>query len=248
MHGLEKGITQLANHEMNAKVRSNAIALLEGISDDITAGIKVWENFSSSGAGNAEPGSFGGWAGFTIERKLFDIELDARDKAKQASGGQSSLDDPLVELAYSKLHEGQTASEHVQNAIDLMKSRIDRINQLIAQIKNTKPKKAASADSPAKSAATKTKSKKKPAKKKSSARKAKKKSAGKKPAKKKKAAKKKAGKKKVAKKKAAKKKAAKKKAGKKKATKKKAGKKKAGKKKAGKKSAKKKAKKKARRR
>lgn len=235
MHGLEQGITQLANHEMNAKVRSAAIALLESIIDDINEGIKVWEDFSNSGNSNVEPGSFAGWAGFTIERKLFEIDLNARDKAKQASNGRSSLDDPLVELAYSQLGESQTATEHAQNAVNGMRDRIARINELIAQIKNTKPKKVAMASSAPKSSAKAAKQKpkkKKAGKKKSAAKKAKKKAAKKKASKKKSA--KKSSKKKAAKKKAAKKKATKKKSSTKKA-KKKTAKKKAAKKKAAKK-------------
>ena len=129
MYGLEQGITQLANHEMNAKVRTDAIALLESIIDDINDGIKVWQNFSGAGASHAKPGSFAGWAGFTIERELFEIDLNARDKAKQASSGRSSLDDPLIELAYSKLGDAQSAAEHVQNAIAAMQDRVGKIRK-----------------------------------------------------------------------------------------------------------------------
>lgn len=236
MQGLKKGVTQLANHEMNSKVRSDAITLLEGIIDDINAGVKVWEKFASSGASDAAAGSYGGWAGFTIENDLWEIELNARDKARQASGGHSGLDDPLVELAYSKLEESVTPADQAQHAIDAMYGRIEQIKQLVSQIKNTKPKKAASTGAPAKASAAKPakkKAKKKPAKKKTAAKKAKKKAVKKKPAKKKKAAKKttkKKAKKKAVKKKPAKK--AKKKAAKKKVTKKKAAKKKSAKKKA----------------
>ena len=239
MHGLQKGVTQLANHEMNAKARSNAIASLEGIVEDISAGIKVWEKFASSGATNAAAGSFGGWAGFTIENELWEIELNARDKAKQASAGKSGLDDPLVELAYSKLSDSVTPDEQAQNAINTMYERIENIKQLISLIKNTKPKKLSSPSAAAKSSgggSAKPKAGKKAAKKKTAAKKAKKKTAKKKPAKKKKSTKKVA--KKKVKKKAAKKKAAKKKTTKKKAAKKKTAKKKSAKKKAGKKKAK----------
>lgn len=242
MHGLEKGVTQLANHEMNAKVRSNAVASLESIIDDINAGIKVWEKFASSGGSNAAAGSFGGWAGFTIEDELWGIELSARDKAKAASSGKSGLDDPLVELAYNKLAESMTPGEYAQNAINAMYERIESIKKLIAMIKNTKPKKDASGSAATKSSAAKPAKK---AKKKSAAKKAKKKTAKKKTAGKK--VKKKAAKKKVSRKKATKKKAAKKKATKKKATKKKAAKKKASKKKTAKKKSAKKKTKKARR-
>lgn len=245
MHGLEQGITQLANHEMNSKVRSNAVSLLNGIIDDLNAGIEVWEGFQQSGSGSVSsgPGSFGGWAGFSIEKKLFEIDLNARDKAREASNGRSSLDDPIVVLAYSKLGDSETASERCQNAIDEMRNRIGKVNELIEIINSTKPKKAAST-STAKQSAPKSSAGKKPAKKKST----KKKTAAKKSKKKttKTKAKKKAKKKQV-KKKAAKK-STKKKAVKKKAGKKKASKKKASKKKATKTKAKKKAKKKAKRR
>src|SRR5210317_1002980 len=103
MHGLEQGINQLANHETNQKLRSNAIDLLNGIIGDLNAGLEVWRNFLESGGSTSEAGSYGGWAGFTIETELFELDLSARDKAKQASTGKSSLDDPLVVLAYSKL-------------------------------------------------------------------------------------------------------------------------------------------------
>ena len=231
MHGLEKGINILATQETNQKIRNNAIDLLNGVIDDINSGIGVWKEYLDSGDHSASPGSFGGWAGFSIENNLWEIELEARDKAKQASNGGSSLDEPLVSLAYSKLEEGQAPTDAANVAISAMEDRVIQIKNLIDLIKKTKPKKPAAAKK-AKPKTKKSAAKKKPAKKKAAKKKAvKKKPAKKKPAKKKvakkKAAKKKATKKKVAKKKAAKKKAVKKKAVKKKATKKKAAKKKA---------------------
>jgi len=232
MHGLEQGITQLANYGMNQTVRSNAVTLLNGIIDDLNEGIKVWKEFQSGNA-NAKPGSYGGWAGFTIESKLWELELDARDKAKEASNGRSSLDQPLIVLAYTKLEEGQTASEKCNSAVEEMKNRINTIQELIALIKNTKPKKESTAAATTPKAAKKSSTAKTPAKKKSAKKKStkKKQAAKKKPAKKKKAAKKstkkKAVKKKAGKKKAVKKKSSKKKAAKKKTTKKKPAKKKA---------------------
>lgn len=224
MHGLEKGINQLAAQETNQKVRKNAIDSLNGIIDDLNAGIDVWNDLLSKGIPQSETGGYGGWAGFTIETKLWELELDARDKAKQASNGQSSLDDPLVSLAYGKLTEGQSAEDAARGAVSVMEERIKAVKSLISTIQNTKPKKPAAAKSTAKKAAkTKTSAaKKKPAKKKTTKKKAVKKKAAAK-----KAAKKKPTKKKVTKKKAVKKKAPAKKATKKKATKKKAAKKKA---------------------
>ena len=243
MRGLEQGITQLANYEMNAKVRTNAISLLNGIIEDLNAGIKVWESFLQSGNVGSDPGAFGGWAGFSIEKKLFEIDLEARDKARAASGGKSSLDDPIIVLAYAKLGEEETVDERCNNAIDEMRNRIDKVNELIGLINSTKPKKAPVASaveqSKPKSKAGKKPVSKKSTKKKTSAKKSKKKATKTKAKKKaKKKLVKKTTKKKVAKKKAAKKKASKKKAVKKKASKKKAVKKKAAKKKAKKKKAK----------
>lgn len=228
MHGLEKGINQLANHETNQKMRSNAIELLNGVIGDMNSGLKVWEDFAQKGSSNSETGAYGGWAGFTIETQLFEIELDAREKAKQASNGNSSLDQPLIALAYNKLGESETASDEAKAAIDGMQSRIGKIGELIELIKKTKPKKASAAKAKPK-AAKKSKAKKKSTKKKTVKKKVTKKKPAKKKAVKKKATKKKAkkAKKKPAKKKAAKKKAAKKKAAKKKAPKKKSAKKKA---------------------
>ena len=145
MHGLEKGINQLANHETNQKMRSNAIELLNGVISDLNSGIEVWEGFVQTGSSNSEAGAYGGWAGFTIETQLFEIELDAREKAKQASNGNSSLDQPLVALAYSKLGDSETASDEAKAAIDGMQSRIGKIGELIELIKKTKPKKASTA-------------------------------------------------------------------------------------------------------
>ncbi|MGD8568525.1 MAG: hypothetical protein PVJ39_10585 [Gammaproteobacteria bacterium] len=231
MHGLEKGINQLAEQETNQKVRKTAIDLLNGIIDDLNAGIGVWNDLLSKGIPQSETGGYGGWAGFTIETKLFELELDARDKAKQASNGHSSLDDPLVTLAYGKLSEGQSAEDAARGAVSTMEERIKRLKSLISTIENTKPKKPAAAKKAVKAKASPAK--KKPAKKKTASKKAVKKKPAAKKAAKKKATKKKAVKKKAAtKKKATKKKAVKKKATKKKAVKKKPTKKKAAKKKA----------------
>ena len=180
MHGLEQGITQLANYEMNAKVRSNAVSLLNGIIDDLNAAIDVWSGFQKSGKLSSAPGSFGGWAGFSIEKKLFEMDLSAREKAKLASAGKSSLDDPVVVLAYSKLGDSESADDRCKSAIDELRNRIGKINELIELINSTKPKKAAATaeQKPVeKASAKKTSGGKKAAKKKATAGKPKKKAA-----------------------------------------------------------------------
>lgn len=209
MHGLEKGINQLANWEINQTVRKNAIEQLNGVIDDLNKGIGIWKDMLDKGIPKSETGRYGGWAGFTVESKLFELELDARNKAKQASNGQSSLDKPLVALAYGMLPDSQTAEDAANDAIHAMGERITQVKSLIKTIQNTKPKKpAASKSSASKSGAKKTVKAKTTAKKKSTA----KKNAPQKKVAKKKAVKKKALKKKTSKKKAAGKKAAKKKA------------------------------------
>ena len=204
MHGLIKGVTQLADYETNQSIRKNAIELLNGIMNDINSGIGVWNKFLQQGSANAAPGAYGGWAGFSIEQDLFDLELEARDKAKQVSNGNSSLDEPIISLAYSKLAESQTPVDACNTAIDAMNDRLHQLTSLIELIKNSKPKKQGSNVS-AKSSSTsiKKKSVKKQAAKKKTV---KKKSTSAKPkAVKKKAAKKQAAKKKTStKKKAAK--------------------------------------------
>lgn len=234
MHGLEKGVHLLATQETNQKLRTNAIDMLNGVINDIKSGIDVWNQFIKSGGSSTKPGSYGGWAGFEMDNQLWEIELQARDKAREASNGGSSLDEPLVAQSNVKLAEEQGDMDYAQAVVSAMEDRIKRIKALIDTIKKTKPKKPAAAKK-AKTTAKKATTKKKTAKKKAAA----KKSAKKKPAKKakKKAVKKKAVKKKVVKKAPTKKKAAKKKVSKKKAVKKKATKKKAAKKKATKKKA-----------
>jgi len=225
MYGLEKGINQLATDEMNPKIRSSAITLLNGIIDDLNSGIQIWEDFSKSGKSGANPGAYGGWAGFAIEKKLFELDLQARDKAREASAGKSSLDDPLIVLAYKKLEDEDTAAEQSAKAIEELKNRIEKIYDLISCIKTTKPQKTSSSTSTVKSAAPKS-SGKKPTAGKKTANKVKKKaktvSSSKKKAKVKKSAGKKAGAKKSAGKKTSTKKATKKKAAKKKVSTKKA--------------------------
>ncbi|WP_455221258.1 hypothetical protein [Kaarinaea lacus] len=224
MHGLEKGVHLLATQETNQKIRNNAIDLLNGVINDINSGIEVWNEFVKSGGHSTKPGSFGGWAGFEMDNTLWELELQARDKARQASNGSSSLDAPLVSQSNVKLDEDQGDMDYAQQAVSAMEDRTKQIKSMIDAIKKTKPKKPSAAKT--KGAAKKAPAKKKSTQKKAAAKKsAKKKPAKKKPAKKK-PAKKKAVKKAPTKKKAAKK-AAKKKAVKKKATKKKTAKKKA---------------------
>lgn len=224
MHGLEKGVNLLATQETNQKVRDNAIDRLNGVINDIKSAIDVWNKFVKSGGRSAKPGSYGGWAGFEMDNKLWELELAARGKAREASNGASSLDEPLVAQSNVKLADGQGDVDFGQEAISAMEDHMKRIKALIDTIKNTKPKKPAAAKPAAKA---KTVAKKATTKKKSTQKKA----AAKKPAKKK-PTQKKAAKKKVAKKAPAKKKAVKKKASKKKVAKKAPGKKKAAKKKA----------------
>ncbi|MCG6968673.1 MAG: hypothetical protein LJE85_02810 [Gammaproteobacteria bacterium] len=210
MHGLEKGVNTVANEEMKKKVRENTIELLNGIISDIKSGISVWKGYLKKAGDSQDKGAFGGWANFQIERKLFELDLAAREKARQASSGASSLDDPLVELAYNKLHDDQTAADAANAAIAAMDERAKAIKGLIKKIETTVPKKPAVK----KAAAPKGTVKKKPAKKAPAKKAAAKKKAAKKAAPKKKAVKK-AAKKAVTKKKAAKKAAPKKKAAKK---------------------------------
>jgi hypothetical protein len=217
MHGLEKGVNTVANEEMKKKVRENTIELLNGVISDIKSGISVWKGYLKKAGDSKDKGAFGGWANFQIERKLFELDLAAREKAREASNGASSLDDPLVELAYNKLHDDQTAADAANLAVAAMEDRVKAIKGLIKKIETTVPKKP----SVKKAAAPKAAVKKKPAKKAPAAKKAApKKKAVKKAATKKKAAKKAAPKKKAVKKAAPKKKAAKKAAPKKKAAKK----------------------------
>jgi hypothetical protein len=230
MHGLEKGVNTVANEETNKKVREKTIELLNGIISDLKSGSSVWKGYLKKAGESKDKGAFGGWANFQIERKLFELDLAARDKAREASRGASSLDDPLVELAYTKLHDDQTAADAANAAVAAMDDRVKTIKGLIKKIETTVPKKPAVK----KPAASKAATKKKPAKKAP----AKKAAAKKKPAAKKKAAKKAVTTKKAVKKaakKAVKKAATKKKAAKKAAPKKKAAKKSVAKKKAAKK-------------
>jgi len=216
MHGLIKGISQLANYENNQTVRKNTIDLLNGIMSDINSGIKVWNDFLNKGSVNASPGSYGGWAGFSIEQDLFNLELEARDKAKQASKGQSSLDEPLISLAYSKLLESQTPADACNVAINAMQDRLEQIESLIDMIKTVKPKRQASDSDVKVSTAS---GKKKSAKKQATKKKIVKKTSAKSSAAKTKSAKKKTVKKKAVKKKTPAKKSTNKKAAKKKVAK-----------------------------
>jgi len=211
MHGLEKGVNTVANEETNKKAREQTIELLNGIISDIKSGVSVWKGFLKKAGESKEKGAFSGWANFQIERKLFELDLAARDKAREASRGASSLDDPLVELAYNKLHDDQTAGDAANAAISAMEDRVKVVKGLIKKIETTVPKKPSVKKAPA----SKAVSKKKPAKKASPKKKAAKKAAPKKKATKKAAPKKKAAKKAAPKKKAAKKAAPKKKAAKK---------------------------------
>ena len=143
MHGLEKSINILAAQETDKKVRDNAVNLLTSIIDDINSGINLWNKFLKSGKAPEEKGLYNGWAGHSIERPLFDLELAARAKASEATNGGSSLDKPLVSLAYSKLDDDETAKDAANAAIAASNDRITRIKALINTIKTTKPKKPA---------------------------------------------------------------------------------------------------------
>lgn len=217
MHGLEKGVNLLASQETNQQVRNKAIDQLNGVINDLASGIETWNQFIKSGNHSAKPGSYGGWAGFAMDNKLWELELEARAKARQASNGSSSLDEPLISQSNVKLTEGQSTVDCAREAVAAMEKRKQSIKSLIDVIKTTKP---------VKPAAAKPAAKEKPAVKKPAA-------AAKKPSTQKKAAAKKPAKKKPAKKAPGKLKpaVAKKKAGGKKAARKSAGKKTSAKKK-----------------
>lgn len=139
MDGLVKSIHNIATQETDKKVREKAVNLLNGIITDINEGIKIWTNFQKKAKSSDKTGLFGGWAGFSIERELYDLQLKARSKANEASNGGSSLDAPLVALAYNKLHDDQNAAEAVEEAIKSMQARIGRVKELISEIQTTKP-------------------------------------------------------------------------------------------------------------
>ena len=222
MHGLEKSVTAIANHEMNKKSRDRAIELLNGMISDLNAGIGIWKDYQKAAGKKATAkGLYGGWAGSDVEKQLFDLNLTTRAKSVQVSGGQSGLDEPLIELAYRKLDEDETGADAAAKAIETMGTRSKSIEKLIGLIRNTTPKKLPTAKAPGKSAPAAKSGAKKAAAKKPAAKKTapstKKPAAKAKPAAKKKAAKKSAAKKAVAKKAAPKKAAPKKAAPKKKA-------------------------------
>ncbi len=209
MQTLEKSVMTLAKHEMNSKVRARAVDLLQSVVSDLNTAAKIWSDFAKSASDSdaSEAGAFGGWAGSSIEKDLYDLHLASRANLLEVSGGATSLDDPLVELAYNKLLPGQSSKAAAEAASSVIKSRVGVIQKLIKAIQNTKPVKL-------KGAAGKTKSKASGAKKKvtvkkGTGKKAAKKTAGKKKSTKKQPAAKKTVKKKVsAKKKPAPKKSA----------------------------------------
>ena len=221
MHGLEKSVNQIAVQETDKKIRGRVIELLNEVISDIEQGISIWKGYLTTATGSVNNEGYGGWAGFTIEADLFNLHMASREKAWELSKGGSSLDAPLVNLAYAKLKEGQSDIDAANGAIAEMQARIEQIQGFIEIIEITKPTKVKALLAEKKSTPKKSNAKKKVAKKKVVAKKA--------------TPKKKATKKKVAVKKTAKKKAVPKKAVKKKAVKKKAVTKKAVKKRAKKK-------------
>ena len=181
------------------------------------------------------------WTGPEIAKELLEINLEARGKCMEiadiaGTSAGAGLDDGPIEMVYRALAPNETATDAAKSAVKTLEQRTQHMQDLIKQIRTTKPSKKPVAAAPKKKPASGKKAavKKKTAKKKAAVKKkaAKKKVAKKKAAKKstKKKPAKKAVKKKPAKKKAPKKKAPKKKAVKKKVAKKKTGKKKAGRK------------------
>ncbi len=206
MKALELAVKSIATSVTDAARRQRSIELLNGMAKDFQAAADVWSGYAKgSGAAPADPAYLLYWTGPQIAKKLFDIHLEARNKENELTAGRSTLEDPVVTLAYGLVQEGQTGPALAKSAVEMLNTAISRVKAFAETIRTTVPKKGAASS---------------PVVKKASAPATKKKAAAKKPAAKKKAPTKKATPKKVAPKKTAAKKPAAKKAKPKKAAKK----------------------------
>jgi hypothetical protein len=191
MKALELAVQSIATTETDAARRQRCVQLLDAIAQDVRAAADVWSGYLKKPGGTpASANSVMDWTGSAVAKKLFDLHLAVRAKENEITAGKSMLDDPLVELAYRKLHDGETGPAAAQQAVEALGARAAQVKSLGELIRTTVPKKAA-----AKAAAPKATVKAKPAAGKAPAAKksAPKKPAAKKPAPKKKpAAKKKA--------------------------------------------------------
>jgi outer membrane biosynthesis protein TonB len=113
------------------------------------------------------------WTGPGIARKLFDLHLAARAKEDEITSGTSTLEDPLIVLAYRKLSEGESGSAAAQQAVATLGACVARLNAMAESIRTTVPKKSAAkpaaAAKPKAAPAPKAAAKKKPAAKKKAA-------------------------------------------------------------------------------
>jgi len=241
MKMLDNAVEHVAKWTTDQKARDRVIKLLEGVSVDCKSAVTVWQNYLANPGKTGSELSFMSWTGPEIAKELLEINLEARGKCMEiadiaGTSAGAGLDDGPIEMVYRALVPNETATDAAKSAVKTLEQRTQHMQDLIKQIRTTKPsKKPVAAAAKKKSASGKKATRPKTVKKKTT----KKKAAAKKKAAKKKVVKKKAAKKKVTKKKpakkAVKKKPAKKKAPKKKAAKKKVTKKKTGKKKAGRK-------------
>lgn len=203
MKALELSVESIATSVTDQVVRQRCIELLEGMAKDCGAAADLWSNYmKQAGPAPQDPTILMNWTGAEMAKALFDLHLGCRAKEIELTQGRSTLEEPIIVLAYRKLNEGESGPAAAQAAVTILNAHVGRLQAMAEMIRTTVPKKAAKsapaatakrAAAPAAKSAKKPTAKKAPAAKKKPAAKAKK-SPAKKSAPKKKPARKKSGK------------------------------------------------------
>lgn len=164
MQSLNRAVDALASSG-TASARAAAIAELEGLLEDCTAAVQVWQQYLDAPGAAGDRWTIVSWVGPQRVKRLHEINLVARDRIMRIAGSagpavarSTTMPDDLIEMGYRQLRDGETGTDAATKAIEIMKERMERLRGLIERLRSAPPakpqkepiKKAGVAKAPAK--------------------------------------------------------------------------------------------------
>lgn len=135
-----------------AGARATALVELEGLLEDCTAAIQVWQEYLDAPGAPGDRWTIVSWVGPQRVKRLHEINLVARERilrmaeaAGPAVKRSVTMPDDLIEMGYRQLRDGETGTDAATKAITIMKERMQQVRGLIERLRSApapKPQKA----------------------------------------------------------------------------------------------------------
>lgn len=147
MQSLDRAVDALVSRG-TASAHAAAIAELEGLLEDCTAGIQVWQEYLDAPGAPGDRWTIVSWVGPQRVKRLHEINLAARERIlriAEAAGPEvkrsMTMPDDLIEMGYRQLRDGETGPDAATKAIELMRERMQHLRGLIERLRAAPPAK-----------------------------------------------------------------------------------------------------------